>query len=265
MKRLTITTIGMLSISAYAQPTYITQLNENDTWLKTSLGYTSAKSEYDIDTSGNSRTPSTKTKGLDVTIVKMSQASPSFTPGFAASLATIDDDGTNVSVFEVAGIARMNLGSLPSAISLGYQGTSKSDYRDSIIIDLNIGSKSEKSDFFNEFNLSYQSFIEANNVSGADTLSLLNTSSFNINDKIDLVTHFGASFISDAEVHNVKAVSYGTEINFGLGLDVDIDPSNTIQLSLTRSISDNEEFFGISTTEVENTDTTFNVSLLKRF
>ncbi len=270
MKRLTIATVGMLSISAYAQPTYVTQLQEYDTWLKGTIGSTSSKSDYDKgfidpDTSGNVKSASSKTTGIDLTAINMFEKSRYFTPGVLISGAKVDDDGTDVSVFKVAGVVLSNINRQPTEFSIGYVGTSHADYRNSVEIEFNIGSTENDPEFYNEFGFIYKSYIEKEGVSGANSLSILNTSSFRFSDAVDLVTHIGTSFTADAEIDDVKVIDYGLEVTFGLGLDIHVDNSQTLQLSIANSLSKNDIFVSGEAVESDDTDTTINLSLINRF
>ena len=265
MKRLTLATLTTLSMSAFAQPTYITQIQENETWVKG--GYGTVTTDYDFTRKSDQLegSASSEVDGYNVTVLKMMNGSAGVTPGLMVSASTLDNDGTDVTTIEVAGVARLNLGTMPAALSLSYTSNSKSEYRDSISLSVDVASSSQDTSFYNEVSVDYQSFIEGDGVSGANPISIMNTSNFKLTPKVDAVTRIGISVTSDASIDGVKAIEYGNELTFGVGLNLHISPVNTIQVSLAKSNAVNDVYVDGEVVESDESDTTIVLSLIGRF
>ncbi len=265
MKRLTLATLATLSVSAFAQPTYITQIQESETWIKG--GYATSTRDSDLTRKSDQLTASESSEadGYGVTILKMMKSSTGVTPGIFFSGSAIGDDDTDLTIIDVGGVARLDLASLPAALSVGYSATSKSEYRDAITLSFDLGSNSQNSSFYNQISMEYQSFIEANGVAGANPLSILNTSIFQISPKVDAVTQVGLTIRSDVSIDGVKTREYGNELTFGVGLDMHISLANTIQVTLVKSNGTNDRFGNGQVVEYDNRDTTINLNIIGRF
>lgn len=265
MKSFTFIALSALSLSVSAQSTFITQIQENDTWVRAQ--YESISTDSDLLRHSDSAKGSgdDDLTAVGFTMLKTLGGSESFTPGVQVSAFTVDDDGTDVSFLEIGAVARLDLAGLPSSLYTSYVGSSKSEYRDSVDFELSVGSGPKENDFYNEFSIDYRSFLEANDVTGANPITIGNSSSFKIAKNLDALTHFSATLRNNAEVDGEKVVDYGNELTFGLGLNAHVNALSTIQLMITRSSVKNDIFEEGDVIESDDDETSVIVSVIGRF
>lgn len=265
MKPFTFIALSALSLSVSAQSTFITEIQENDTWVRAQYESISTDSDLLRHSDSAKGSDDDDLTAVGFTMLKTLGSSESFTPGVQVSAFTVDNDGTDVSFLEIGAVARLDLAGLPSSLYTSYVGSSKSEYRDSVDFELSVGSGPKENGFYNEFSIDYRSFIEAKDVTGANSFAIGNTSSFKMAKNLDILTHVSATFRSDAEIDGEKVIEYGNELTFGIGASAHVNTLSTIQLMLTRSNVKNDIYTDGDIIESDDDETSIIVSVLGRF
>lgn len=254
--------IGTSFISALslAQPTFLTELNTGDTWVKTQ--YTKLSSEFNYaDDFGVDE--NTDVNMFNFNVITASDLNHSFTPVMAFSLDRFSENKESIAIKTAALGGLFNLdGNRQGLFTMSYAKSNKKYYiRDAISARLAFEMSETDNPIRNELSIGGTYNKKFSGASGGHSFALNNKTKLPFSTKLDLVLDLGVLFITDKKYSYATNTSYDPSFTYGGELNIHPSKNLSLQFRMENTSLDSKS----SDDSVKQTSRQTAVALIARF
>jgi hypothetical protein len=257
--------ILLISSTALAQKTLITEIEPGNLWLHTGYSSSSTDMTFTEESTSNSTDSSTDNKEFSVSATKAFNVEGGATPLLELEAGSADSEGDSTSIYS----AKLGIKFKPNAdanlvVFAGYNGSSDGDVRRPEAIAGALFGLQEK-DFYNELSVSASQPKKTSTLEGGNSIDIVNAIKFTPTQNFVLTGIFGLSLVNDITISNDIKMSPGPLFSFGGEAELFFNDKISAAFSIAKSIGDADTEYQSTKIEIDLDSTVVQFFLNARF